>query len=422
MKKVALLCLGLALGAVNAAEAQLTMQMSNGWNFTFAGNVNAFYIYSNLKSCSTTGTTTTCATAGKDLSVGTGLLPAFAVFDAKGKEENLDVGVHFGFAPQVETGGHYASFFGDQAAGAQIDMRQVYLTAGGTWGSLTMGKELGLYQRGNILTDMTLLGVGVNLGTRGTSLGRIGFGYLYTDFRPQLTYTTPSGRPTSLSIGLFEGIGAGRYDVIELPRVEAEFTYNNKFGENSNVKIFVNGAAQTAKDGVTGTTNSLSSAGFGGGLVIDVSGFNLTGSGFWAKGMGSLFMGDAFSGNSGTDNGCGSTGRVCSDGVSDVPDASGKFKGRNSFGFIGQASYSPPNSKFMIGGSWGENHLKRATEEEGPGLDNTLLKRRAAVGQITYKWSKSLRWVGEYNHTDIFSGGEKTAKLDQGSLGMMLFF
>ncbi len=37
--------MGLALGAANAAEAQLTMQMSNGWSFTFAGNVNAFLVY-----------------------------------------------------------------------------------------------------------------------------------------------------------------------------------------------------------------------------------------------------------------------------------------------------------------------------------------------------------------------------------------
>ena len=192
MKKVALLCLGLALGAVNAAEAQLTMQMSNGWSFTFAGNVNAFYIYQQGKTCAGASGSEVCTTSSKDLSVGTGLLPAFAVFDAKGKEDNLDLGVHFGFAPQVETGGHHASYFGTDAAGAQIDMRQVYLTAGGTWGSLTMGKELGLYQRGNILTDMTLLGVGVGGGGRGTALGRIGYGYLYTDFRPQLTYTTAS--------------------------------------------------------------------------------------------------------------------------------------------------------------------------------------------------------------------------------------
>jgi hypothetical protein len=400
MKKVALLCLGLALGAVNAAEAQLTMQMSNGWAFTFAGNVNAFYIYQTAKNAAGT-------TSAKDLSVGTGLLPAFAVFDAKGKEENLDVGVHFGFAPQVETGGHYSSFFGSQAAGAQIDMRQVYLTAGGTWGSLTMGKELGLFQRGNILTDMTLLGVGVSGGGRGTALGRIGYGYLYTDFRPQLTYTTPSGRPASLSIGLFEGIASAPYEVIELPRVEAEFNYNSKFGENSNFKLFVNGAAQTAKDGVTGTTTSLSSTGAGAGITIDVSGFALTGSGFFAKGMGSLFMGDAFSGDS----------RLDGDGV----DVAGK--GRNSFGYIGQIVYSPPNSKVMIGGSFGENHLKRTDADKTADATTTeILKRRAIVGQLTYKWSKSLRWVAEYGHIDGYGNGVKNSKSDQGSVGMMLFF
>jgi hypothetical protein len=403
MKRVALLCLGLALGAANAAEAQLTMQMSNGWSFTFAGNVNAFYIYQNGKAC----VGSTCVTNSKDLSVGTGLLPAFAVLDAKGKEENLDLGVHFGFAPQVETGGHFASFFGTQAAGAQIDMRQVYLTAGGTWGSLTMGKELGLYQRGNILTDITLLGVGVGGGGRGTALGRIGYGYLYTDFRPQLTYTSPAGRPTSISIGLFEGIGADQYTVIELPRVEGEFNWNGKFGEKNNAKIFINGAAQTAKDGVTGSTNSLTSAGFGGGLVLDFSGFALSGSGWWAKGMGSLFMGDAFVG----------TGLAASDGV----DVAGK--GRNSFGYIGQLTYSPTTGKFIIGGSYGENRLKRTdADKTADGTTSEILKRRAIVGQITYKWSKSLRWVFEYAHIDGYNDGAKTSKGDQGSAGMMLFF
>ena len=244
MKKVALLCLGLALGAANAAEAQLTMQMSNGWSFTFAGNVNAFYIYQQGKSC----VGGTCATTSKDLSVGTGLLPAFAVFDAKGKEENVDLGVHFGFAPQVETGGHNASYFGTDAAGAQIDMRQVYLTAGGTWGQLLMGKELGLYQRGNILNDMTLLGVGVGGGGRGTALGRIGYGYLYTDFRPQLTYSTPAGRPLSIAIGLFEGLRDGPYTTIELPRLEARIELQREAGRENNLKLFLSGAAQTAKD------------------------------------------------------------------------------------------------------------------------------------------------------------------------------
>jgi hypothetical protein len=414
MKRVALLCLGLALGAANAAEAQLTMQMSNGWSFTFAGNVNAFIIYQQGKTCTPPGGD--CATSSKDNSFGTGLLPAFAVFDAKGKEDNLDLGVHFGFAPQIETGGHFASFFGSQAAGAQIDMRQVYLTAGGTWGQLLMGKELGVFLRGNILNDMTLLGVGVGGGGRGTALGRIGYGYLYTDFRPQLTYSTPSGKSTSFAIGLFEGIGAlntdpagPSYETIQLPRVEAEFAYNGKSGENTNIKFFINGAVQTAKSGPSGDTDDLTSTGGGGGATVDISGFALHASGFYAKGMGSLFMGDACCGPDDS--------RLANDGI----DSNGD--GRNSFGYIGQIVYMKPDGKWGVGASYGENHLKRTDDDQADdGTDEEILKRRAIVGQITYKWSKSLRWVAEYGHIQNFSDGEEATKSDQGSIGMMLFF
>ena len=108
MKRVALLCMGLALGAANAAEAQLTMQMSNGWSFTFAGNVNAFMIYQTGKDRRRRHHLARISRSAP------ASCPAFAVFDAKGKEDNLDVNVHFGFAPQVETGGHNASFFGDR--------------------------------------------------------------------------------------------------------------------------------------------------------------------------------------------------------------------------------------------------------------------------------------------------------------------
>jgi len=47
MKRLTLLLLGLALGVTATASAQgLTMQMSNGWSFSFAGNVNAFWVFS----------------------------------------------------------------------------------------------------------------------------------------------------------------------------------------------------------------------------------------------------------------------------------------------------------------------------------------------------------------------------------------
>ena len=70
-------------------------------------------------------------------------------------------------------------------AGARINMRQAYLTIGGGWGQVLAGRELSLYQRENILNDMTLFGTGASgggLGAPGTTLGRSGFGYIYPNF------------------------------------------------------------------------------------------------------------------------------------------------------------------------------------------------------------------------------------------------
>ncbi|HEY4593555.1 MAG TPA: hypothetical protein VIJ61_14165, partial [Thermoanaerobaculia bacterium] len=61
-------------------------------------------------------------------------------------------------------------------------------------------------------------------------------------------------------------------------------------------------------------------------------------------------------------------------------------------------------------------------DQAAAGTDEEILKRRAIIGQITYKWSKSLRWVAEYGHVQNFSDGDEATNSDQGSLGMMLFF
>src|SRR5213082_1156545 len=158
MKRLTLLLLSLALGVTATARAQgLTMQMSNGWSFSFAGNVNVFWSF--------TKENTTAGSAANS-SIRTGLLPTFATFDAKGKEAGMNLGVHFGFAPQIQNaGGVHDNFGNGTQAGAQIDMRQVYLTAGGTWGQILAGREIGLYQRNNILNDMTLFGVGAGGGS-----------------------------------------------------------------------------------------------------------------------------------------------------------------------------------------------------------------------------------------------------------------
>jgi len=59
-----------------------------------------------------------------------------------------------------------------------------------------LGRDIGIFGKDAILDDMTLLGVGTagptNVAPSNTSLGRIGIGYIYTDWEPQITYTTPT--------------------------------------------------------------------------------------------------------------------------------------------------------------------------------------------------------------------------------------
>ncbi len=133
MKRSALLLGGLLLAAASTANAQLTMQMSNGWTFSFAGNVNIFAQYQSQEDGGTTALPRRPGRRGKARASTTApaCCPAFATFEAKGKEGNTDLGVHFGFAPAsaVRWPGLQRHCFG-----AQIDMRQVFLTVGGGWG------------------------------------------------------------------------------------------------------------------------------------------------------------------------------------------------------------------------------------------------------------------------------------------------
>ncbi len=96
MKRLTLWLLAAAVGLPSAIQAQgLSMQMSNGWKFTFSGNVNAFLVYS-------ADATVGGVSGQKNVNIRTGLLPGFAVFEAKGREEGMDLGVHIGFAPQIQ--------------------------------------------------------------------------------------------------------------------------------------------------------------------------------------------------------------------------------------------------------------------------------------------------------------------------------
>jgi hypothetical protein len=395
--------MGLAVGAASAAEAQLTMHMSNGWSFTFAGNVNAFLVYEKEDD----GGTTTPATAPGGIvgastdgatRIRTGLLPAFAVFDAKGKEGNTDLGVHFGFAPQIQCGtaAPGSPIVVHDCFGAQIDMRQVYLTVGGAWGQILAGRELGLFGRQNILTDQTLFGIGGTGGqlSGGTTLGRIGFGYIYPQFKAQMTFSTPAGRPFQLSIGLFDpASNPPAYTTIELPRVEAEGVYSS-----GNTKFWVGGLVQNNGTGGAADEKATSWGGSGG-IRFGNPTFSLTASGYYGKGLGTTLLYTLGNGTAGL--------------------GSGGDDLRKSYGGIGQVTFTPANSKVTVAGSWGISILQNADVEADFKTKNWL-----ASGGIYYQATKSLKAVGEFNYavtSDDVDTNEDNKSFAP-AVGLMLFF
>ena len=215
MKKVALLCLGLALGAANAAEAQLTMQMSNGWSFTFAGNVNAFVDLRKAERRRHHGHARRTRAGGgrvKGLSIRTGLLPAFAVFDAKGKEGKRISACTSASRRRSSAATGVARLLRrpDRHASGLPDRRRHL-------GSDLAGRELGLFSRQNILTDQTLFGIGATggIGGRRHDPGPHRLRLHLPAVQAQMTYST-AGRPAASALDrLFEpalGDGAVRPD------------------------------------------------------------------------------------------------------------------------------------------------------------------------------------------------------------------
>ena len=397
MKRSALLFGALVLGAVAGVNAQgLTMQMSNGWMFSFAGNVNIFAMYQKVSDNgeynSGAGGLTNPAPAaivgigGKGLYYGTGLLPSVASFDAKGKEGSTDLDVHFGFFPQVQCGGNAHDCFGSQFSGASIDMRQVFLSAGGSWGTITAGREIGVFQRQNILTDQTLFGVGGGgIAPRGTTLGRIGFGYVYPNFVPQFTYTSPAGRSTTFNIGLMEPSTLGAYTELSTPRIEADVTF-----KASSVTFNISATAQNAKDPTSGGFGSKTAVGGAAVVTYKASQFGLTGSGYYGKGIGTTLMFTV----------------APHDGNGDLT---------TSYGYIGQATYT--SGKATVAGSYGASVLK----DKG----NTFKTENAMIsGGIYYQATKSLKVVGEGDY-QWSKNKEISAKKNSsftGSFGLMLFY
>ncbi len=314
----------------------------------------------------------------------------------------MNLGIHFGFAPQVQNAGVH-DHFGPDAAGAQIDMRQVYMTIGFADGSsLLVGRELGLFQRQNILTDMTLFGVGAVGAPQGggTTLGRIGYGYIYPNFNAQVTYSTSPKNPAQLSIGLFQPstfLGGSIYSVTKMPRLEAEVTYHQTSGTNT-FTVWAGAEWQSTSSRDAGDSTK-STIGGTAGVKANIQDLSIVVSGYTGSGLGTTlgFTADAVAGN----------GTL-----------------RKSDGLIAQVTYAV-DKKSTIGASWGTSRLKGSGTGETSGPIGVV--SLYTVG-VYHQWTKSLKLVFEgsrevnaHSGPETVLGGLTLNRTDI-SAGFMLFY
>jgi len=392
--------------------AGLTMRVGDV-NVNISGIVNGFYTFSSAdKSDPRTAVAggLTDNSGFDSSSIRNGLLPGAIIASFSTTQDGIDLTAVFGAYPGINssTNGSLNANSGGNATAlgtAGIDFRKTYITAGtANFGTIKLGRDIGLFGQDAILNDQTLIGVGAtggNADPANTSLGRIGYGYVYTDFMPQITYISPVFAGFQASLGVFQPLSplnfagdlSGYSPAHSSPLFEGRFTYDYK-AESWATHVWA-GFLTQGEDGIItptgGTVTRTASAGEGGANVT-IGPVGL---------QGYYYRGD----------GLGSTG-LLSDGISPQGEL------RNSEGGYVQA-FVKPIAKFKLVASYGESSLYQAPGEIDPAL---MRRNESETGGAYYTLNDWITLVGECTHTESKSHGPAQSSANSFSTGAILFF
>ncbi len=214
-----LVCLGATVFGTSTAYGDafegLSMMRMGAWEVDFSGNVNAFVMNGDCKTKRGGGVAHGWACGGDDdyNDVRDGLLPSWLNFSAATMtEEGWRTAVHISFQPGSNTNSGLTGALDGALGQSSVNFRQTFLTLGrDDVGTFKIGRDLGVFGGDAILNDMTLLGVGSGASNpKGhTTLGRIGVGYPYADWKAQVQYTSPNFNGLTLTAALVQPWGAG---------------------------------------------------------------------------------------------------------------------------------------------------------------------------------------------------------------------
>jgi len=427
--KIKLAVAGAVLSAASVANAGIIIPAGD-WTLDINGNVNAFANWTNYdtkasndaaqQSAATGGLIGGADGTGEDSTQGinTGLLPAWLGFTGTTRQNDVDVSFTISFQPNVSDN------FSHGDAKTPLN-RQAFVTFGDkSWGTVKLGKDLGIFAGQAILSDMTLLGVGAGAGNSGaaTTLGGIGTGYIYPAWKGQISYTTPNMNGFQATIGITNpnqgDFGDGYNQAGSAAGVGAvtgtSELYQDRFGIEGQVmyswtgdvsgKVWASGAsydvtshADTAGNASVSTnTDSYTADVYDIGASISAGNLGLTGYYYNGDGVGTTLMGF----------------------LGAYKSATGNLKTRDSDGGYVQATYVIPTGT-KLGVAYGVSNLDKATA-----ADTTIVDKndRWTVGAY-HPLTKHLNLVAEYNKVESegHTAGVKDEQ-DTFSLGAILFF
>jgi len=282
--KLSLITATLTMATFNA-NAAVEIYEKDGMSFSTDGLVNVFYSNSSIDSTNAAG----MEEDRTQSRVRTGFLPSNIGFNFAKQLSDVKIGMRSSFWVSLsDTDNNRDASPADLGTGSLIDVRQFYATVSGSWGEVLLGKDFGLYNRANILGDELLLGFGQTSDFFGlvdggnVSFGNIATGYTYPMPKAQMTYRTPDMSGFKLAVGIMDPNKTAGDSSEELPRFEAELMYNTSFNENSSMKAWVSGVAQTSE--INDVEQNQSGIGYG--VNVMFSGLSLTASGYSSKGLG----------------------------------------------------------------------------------------------------------------------------------------